>query len=61
MEINTPEKNFVTNKFYDAAYNNKRKELPAKKEKLNLKVWSILKDALGKDLSKFCVPGNKKN
>ncbi len=46
------------NKFYDPIYNKKRHELPAKKEKLNLNVWSVLKDALGKDLSKFCVPGN---
>ena len=27
-----------------------------KKIERNLNVWSILKDAVGKDLSKFCVP-----
>jgi hypothetical protein len=48
---------YSKNKFYDSIYNSKRHELPAKKEKLTLNVWSILKDALGKDLSKFCVPG----
>lgn len=48
-------------KYYDPMYNNKRKNLPVKREKLNLNVWSILKDALGKDLSKFCVPGKLNN
>jgi hypothetical protein len=45
------------NKFYDPMYTNKRTEPLAKRQKINLNVWSILKDALGKDLSKFCVPG----
>ncbi len=47
----------VNGKFYDPMYNEKRKELPTKRLKLNLNVWKILKDAIGKDLSKFCVPG----
>jgi hypothetical protein len=46
-------------KFYDAVYDNRRTELPVKRRNLNLNVWSILKDAVGKDLSKFCVPGKK--
>lgn len=46
-------------KFYDPLYIEMRKCLPAKKKELNINVWSILKDAVGKDLSKFCVPGNK--
>lgn len=44
-------------KFYDEAYNNKRNSLPYPRKKMNLNVWSILKDAVTKDLSKFCVPG----
>jgi hypothetical protein len=45
-------------KFYDQAYDNlERKQLPAKRKKINLNVWGILKDAVTKDLSKFCVPG----
>jgi hypothetical protein len=45
------------NKFYDPIYKNKRTKLPVLKKHMNLNVWSILKDAVGKDLSKFCVPG----
>jgi hypothetical protein len=47
----------VENKFYDPIYVEKRKFLPALKKELKINVWSILKDAVGKDLSKFCVPG----
>lgn len=48
-------------KYFDEAYDTtKRKMLPVKRKKLNINVWSILKDALGKDLSKFCVPGINK-
>jgi hypothetical protein len=50
----------VKNKFYDPVYANKRTELPVKRKNLNINVWSILKDAVGKDLSKFCVPGKIK-
>ena len=46
-----------SNKFYDSIYNNKRSKLPVLKKSMSLNVWSILKDAVGKDLSKFCVPG----
>jgi hypothetical protein len=46
------------NRFYDPVYDNKRVQLPFPKKQMNLNVWSILKDAVGKDLSKFCVPGN---
>lgn len=46
-------------KFYDEVYDKtvKRTRLPNKRIDLNLNVWSILKDAIGKDLNKFCVPG----
>jgi len=47
----------IEDKFYDSLYVQKRCSLPTKKKELNLNVWSILKDAVGKDLSKFCVPG----
>jgi len=33
-----------------------RKGLPALKQATNISVWKILKDMIGKDLSKFCVP-----
>lgn len=45
-------------KFYDEAYNSKRTALPCERKKINLNVWGILKEAVTKDLSKFCVPGN---
>ena len=44
--------------YYDVNYINKRKELPTIKKTFNFNVWNVLKDAVGKDLSKFCVPGN---
>ena len=47
-------------KFYDPLYDYKRNLLPFPKKKIDLNVWSILKDAVGKDLSKFCVPGRYK-
>lgn len=65
-EENTPIKSFVRDlvpvktvesKFYDPLFSEKRKSLPVLKKDLKLNVWSILKDAVGKDLSKFCVPG----
>lgn len=45
--------------YYDEIYDkmDKRNRLPKKRIDLNLNVWSILKDAVGKDLNKFCVPG----
>ncbi len=45
------------NKFSDEAYNTKRYALPCERKKINLNVWGILKEAVTKDLSKFCVPG----
>ena len=57
-EIKEIEKHNQKGKFYEEAYDNlERKELPAKRKKINLNVWGILKDAVTKDLSKFCVPG----
>jgi hypothetical protein len=51
-------KNNYRGKFYDEAYENiERKALPAVRKKINLNVWGILKEAVTKDLSKFCVPG----
>jgi hypothetical protein len=47
----------MDDKFYDPLYVEKRRFLPKIKKEQNLNVWSILKDAVGKDLSKFCVPG----
>lgn len=46
-------------RFFDEAYNSKRNSLPCPRKKINLNVWGILKEAVTKDLSKFCVPGNK--
>jgi hypothetical protein len=43
-------------KFYDKDYDNKRQELPAKREKTNFSVWEILKNAIGKDLGTFSIP-----
>lgn len=38
----------------------KRTRLPNEKIDLNLNIWGLLKDAVGKDLNKFCVPGKYK-
>ena len=36
-----------------------RMNLPAKRDpNESLNIWSLLKDAIGKDLTKFAVPGN---
>lgn len=43
--------------YYEKAYDSKRDRLPVKRVIKKLNVWSILKDAVGKDLNKFCVPG----
>jgi len=53
IEIRNPSRG----KYYDEAYNSKRNSLPFLRKKVNLNVWGILKDAVTKDLSKFCVPG----
>jgi hypothetical protein len=59
--INLPKeielKNTKRGKYYDEAYNKKRYTLPVPRKKINLNVWGILKEAVSKDLSKFCVPG----
>lgn len=46
-------------KYYDEAYYSKRNSLPCPRKKINLNVWGILKEAVSKDLSKFCVPGKQ--
>lgn len=45
--------------FKDEIYSNtpRRNRLPKEKVDLNLNIWGLLKDAVGKDLNKFCVPG----
>lgn len=43
-------------KFNDPIYKEKRTKLPFPKKKFSFNPWSILKDAIGKDLNKFCVP-----
>lgn len=30
--------------------------LPALKQSANISVWKVLKDMIGKDMTKFCVP-----
>lgn len=42
--------------FSDKAYNKKRTALSVPRVKVNFSIWSILKDAVGKDLTKFSVP-----
>lgn len=46
----------VQKKFYDALYDKKRHALPFKRTKYEFNIWKILKDAIGKDLNRFCVP-----
>ncbi len=47
-------------KFFDPLYEETRQNLPVKREKVTVNVWGILRDAIGKDLSKFAMPGNYK-
>ena len=55
FKIHEPKANTI---YSDPYYMNKRLELPSLKKTFNFNVWGVLKDAVGKDLSKFCVPGN---
>ena len=47
----------IDNIFVDKCYMNKRTHLPMLKSKNGFRIWDILKNAIGKDLSKFSVPG----
>ena len=51
----------INDKFYDKVYSNytKRNRLTKPRLEVKFNVWSVLRDALGKDLNKFCVPGKK--
>jgi len=40
----------------DDYYPRDRPGLPALKQMTNISVWKILKDMIGKDMTKFCVP-----
>jgi hypothetical protein len=46
-----------TSIYDDPVYREKRYEFPISKKPFPFNMWQILKDAVGKDLSKFCVPG----
>jgi len=39
-------------------YENIRNNLPVPRVIMKLNIWAILKEAVGKDLSKFSMPGN---
>lgn len=58
-EPNKEIKKNSANQYYDEVYAKieKRNRLPKERVPMNLNIWGILKDAVGKDLSKFCVPG----
>ena len=58
QKSNKIEKKTNSSKFYDIAYYNTVKRIRLEKPRIevNVNVWSILKDAIGKDLNKFCVP-----
>lgn len=51
--------NTESSKFYDRVYSTyiKRNRLEKPRLEVKFNVWSILKDSLGKDLNKMCVPG----
>ena len=38
-------------------YARKRLKMPMIRQQVNFNIWEILKDAVGKDLSRFSMPG----
>ncbi len=44
-------------KFYDPDYDNIRTQLPVPRKKVKFSIWEVLKELVGKDFSKFAVPG----
>jgi len=44
-------------KHYDEIYSKKRTKLPFLRKEVKFNVWEILRDAVGKDLSRFSMPG----
>ncbi len=44
-------------KYSDPLYKQFRKPLPTKRKITKFNIWEILKDAVGKDLNKFTMPG----
>jgi hypothetical protein len=47
-------------KFYEPMYEERRKNMPFQRKQVSVNVWGILRDAIGKDLSKFAMPGKLK-
>ena len=43
--------------FSDPCYNNIRKELPHPRVVTKFSMWDIIKDAVGKDINRFTMPG----
>ena len=56
QSVSIPQSSFTHKKFIDPLYTVKRTKLPFPKKKFSFNPWSILKDAIGKDLNKFGVP-----
>lgn len=44
--------------FSSDIYVKKRTTLPVTRKKVEFNIWTILKDAIGKDLNRFTMPGN---
>ncbi len=42
---------------YSEIYNKKRTKLPLNRKEIKFNVWDILRDAVGKDLSRISMPG----
>ncbi len=57
-EINSLTTSHIHGKFFDPMYEERRKNLPLERKQVSVNVWGILRDAIGKDLSKFAMPGN---
>jgi hypothetical protein len=57
QQIKKQEVEIVKGKFYDPNYDNIRTSLSHPKNNQKFNIWTILKEAIGKDLSKFAMPG----
>jgi hypothetical protein len=56
-EINSLIPSHRKGKFYEPMYEDRRKNMPFQRKQVSVNVWGILRDAIGKDLSKFAMPG----
>ena len=50
--------NITNYKYFNEIYSRKRVKMPMIRQQVTFNIWEILRDAVGKDLSRFSMPGN---